>query len=138
MPRLSDAPIRLASGAFILNSGLTKWSADEATAEHLHGRAVGAYPFLASLDAPTFVRALSVAEITVGSLLLSPLVPSRLAGAALAGFSGGLLGLYWRTPGTHRGSTDLRPTPQGVALAKDVWLAGIAGTLLLRRRHKKS
>ena len=38
-------PPRLATGAFILNSGIGKLSADEATAAQLHGFAAGTYPF---------------------------------------------------------------------------------------------
>jgi len=34
-----------------------------------------------------------VSEITLGSVLLLPVVPSVVAGAGLAAFSGGLLGL---------------------------------------------
>jgi hypothetical protein len=41
-------PGRLAAGAFILNAGLGKWSADEETAGRLHGSASGVYPFLGS------------------------------------------------------------------------------------------
>ena len=43
-------PQRIAAGAFILNSGIGKLSADEETAAQLHGFAVGAYPFLAKSD----------------------------------------------------------------------------------------
>ena len=52
-------PLRLAAGTFIINSGLSKWGADEATAQHLEGFAAGAYPFLAKLDPQLFVKALS-------------------------------------------------------------------------------
>ena len=128
--KLRRAPGRLAAGAFILNSGLGKLKADEQTAQALHGMAAGAYPFLARVDAKTFVRALSASEIALGGALLLPIVPAAVAGAGLAAFSGGLLGLYWRTPGMHP-SGDPRPTQQGIALAKDSWLAGIAGGLLL-------
>ena len=42
-------PVRLAAGSYVLNSGLSKWGADEATAKQLQGFASGAYPFLAKL-----------------------------------------------------------------------------------------
>jgi hypothetical protein len=45
--RARHLPPRIAAGAFILNSGIGKLSADEQTAAQLHGFAVGAYPFLA-------------------------------------------------------------------------------------------
>jgi hypothetical protein len=57
-------------------------------------------------------------------------VPAALAGAALTGFSAGLLGLYLRTPGMRRGPKDLRSTPQGLPLSKDVWMLG-AGLALV-------
>ena len=70
-------PGRLTTGAFILNAGLGKWSADEETAARLHGMAVGTYPFLGKLKPKDFVRLLSVSEIALGSALLLPVVPRR-------------------------------------------------------------
>src|ERR1700734_2601632 len=87
-------PGRIASGAFILNSGLGKWSADEDTAARLHGMAAGTYPFLAKLKPKDFARLLSAAEIALGSALLLPVVPDALAGAGLTAFSAALLGMY--------------------------------------------
>ncbi|MFJ8861977.1 hypothetical protein ACIRD8_26530 [Streptomyces sp. NPDC102451] len=119
-----DVAPRLATGAFILNSGLAKLKADEATAQGLHGMACTAYPFLDKLGAARFTRLLACAEITVGGALLSPFVPTRLAGLALTGFSGGLVGLYLRVPGMREPGS-LRPTQDGIALAKDTWMLGI-------------
>jgi hypothetical protein len=127
--KLRRAPGRVAAGAFILNSGLGKWSADEETAARLHGMAVGTYPFLASMKPKDFARLLSASEIALGSALLLPVVPAALAGLGLSAFAGGLLGLYLRTPGMRAGDTlqpgHLRPTQQGTAIAKDVWMLGI-------------
>ncbi len=128
--KLRRAPGRVAAGTFILNSGVTKLQADEATAKELHGVAVGAYPFLGKVEPKSFARGLGIAEVTVGGALLLPIVPAGVAGAALAVFSGGLLGLYWHTPGMHSDG-DPRPTQEGVPLAKDVWIAGIAAGLLM-------
>jgi hypothetical protein len=47
-----------------------------------------------------------------------------VAGAALTTFAAGLLGLYLRTPGMRQEGS-LRPTQDGTALAKDVWMLGI-------------
>jgi hypothetical protein len=121
-------PERLAAGTFILNSGLVKWSADEETAARLHGLAVGTYPFLAGVKPKDFARMLSVAEIGLGAALLAPVVPAWLAGTALTAFSGGLLGLYLHTPGMRQEGS-LRPTQQGIPLAKDVWMLGIGLSL---------
>src|SRR5690348_12924734 len=87
-------PPRITTGAFILNSGISKLSADEATAAHLHGFAAGTYPFLKKVKPEDFTRALAVTEIALGAALLIPFVPAVIAGAGLTAFSSGLLGLY--------------------------------------------
>jgi hypothetical protein len=137
---LAQVPQRLATGAFILNSGLQKWSGDEETAAGLHGFAAGTYPFLKDMDPPTFLKALSVGEMAVGGTLLAPFVPGRLAGLVLSGFSAGMLGLYLRTPGMHDGN--FRPTQQGTPIAKDIWMLGIGVALVLgngaRRAERKA
>ena len=97
--------------------------------------AAGTYPFLKPIPPRRFLKLLAGAEIALGAALLTPLVPAAVAGAALTGFAGGLLGLYLRTPGMHQ---RLRPTQRGTAIAKDVWLLGIgvgsAGRRPCRRR----
>lgn len=131
---------RLATGAFILNSGLGKRNADEGTAGGLHGFAAGTYPFLGKVAPATFAKALSRAEITIGAALLTPFVPTAVAGAALTAFSGGLLGLYLRTPGMTKPGRSVAPTQDGLPVAKDVWMLGIGIGLLtqavLDRRRK--
>ncbi|AFR06614.1 MULTISPECIES: membrane protein [Nocardiopsis] len=122
--------LRLATGASILNSGLNKRGADEDTAVSLHGMAVGTYPFLDKIDPATFTRLLSAGEIALGSALLVPLVPNRLAGAGLSAFAAGLLGLYLRTPGMHK-PRSLAPTQEGIGLSKDLWLLGAGLALIL-------
>jgi uncharacterized membrane protein YphA (DoxX/SURF4 family) len=123
-------PPRITTGAFILNSGIGKLRADEATAAQLHGFAAGTYPFLKKLKPTDFVRLLGATEVTLGTALLIPVFPAALAGAGLAAFSGALLGLYVRTPGMRKPGTPL-PTEAGTALAKDVWMAGIGLSLVL-------
>ena len=122
--KLRRAPLRLTTGAFILSAGLDKWKGDEQTAAQLHGFASGTYPFVKQIEPTKFLRLLATTEITVGSALLLPVVPATLAGLALTGFSAGLLGLYLRTPGMRRSAKDLRSTPQGLPLSKDVWMLG--------------
>ncbi|MFF4433815.1 hypothetical protein ACFYZ4_32245 [Streptomyces sp. NPDC001513] len=123
-------PLRLTAGAFFLSSGLSKLDADEATAEGLHQFAAGTYPFLGEQDARKFVRLLSAGELAIATALLVPVVPAAVAGAAVTAFSVGTLGLYLRTPGM-REEGSLRPTEQGIALAKDVWLLGMGVSLLV-------
>lgn len=135
--RLSEIAPRLAAGAFILNSGLTKRTASAETATWVHGSAAGTYPFLKHLEPEQFTRALSTTEVVLGGALMNPLVPTRLVGAALTGFAGGLCGLYLRTPGMRREGS-LRPTDQGVPLAKDIWLLGIGLGLMTGSRKGRA
>jgi hypothetical protein len=128
--RASHVPARLATGAFILNAGIGKLSADEQTAARLHGMAAGTYPFLKSLTPAQFARLLAVSEITLGSALLLPVIPPAAAGAGLAAFSGGLLGLYAKTPGMRK-ERSLFPSQQGTPLAKDVWMLAIGLGLVI-------
>jgi hypothetical protein len=127
---LSEIPARVSAGAFILNSGLSKRGADEATATGMHGFASGTYPFLKSMPPEQFVKVLSTSEIVLGAALLTPFVPTVVAGAALTAFSGGLLGLYLKTPGMRKEGS-LAPTQDGLALAKDAWLAGLGLSMML-------
>ncbi|HEY9523014.1 MAG TPA: hypothetical protein VIR33_07230 [Thermopolyspora sp.] len=122
--RAHQLPVRIITGAYILNSGLSKADADEETAAGLHGMASTAYPVLKDMDPMAFTGMLSKAEIALGLALLLPVVPTVVAGAALTGFAAGLVGLYLRVPGMRR-EGDLRPTEQGMPLSKDVWLLGI-------------
>jgi hypothetical protein len=123
-------PTRIATGAFMLNSGIGKLKADEATVAQLHGFAAGTYPFLKKLKPADFVRLLAATELALGAALVIPVVPEVLAGAGLTAFSVGTLGLYAKTPGMRKPGTPL-PTEQGTALAKDVWMVGIGLGLVI-------
>jgi hypothetical protein len=125
-----EVPLRLGAGVFILDSGLGKLSKDDAVAAQTHGFAANAYPMLGKVDPRMFVRVLAACELTLGAALLIPAVPTGLAGLGLTGFSGGLLGLYLRTPGLRREGS-LRPTEQGLAIAKDVWLLAIGAAFVV-------
>lgn len=134
-------PIRLATGAYILNSGLSKRDPDEETAKQLHGFATAAYPEFENTPPEQFVKMLSTSEITIGALLLTPVVPTAVAGLALTTFAGLLARLYLKTPGL-REEGSLRPTEQGTPIAKDSWLLGIGTALVLdglsdRRRRRQ-
>jgi hypothetical protein len=62
--------------------------------------------------------------MALGAALLIPVVPTALAGAGLAAFSAGLVGLYLKTPGMRQEGS-LAPTKDGTGIAKDVWMLGI-------------
>ena len=122
-------PLRVATGAFIFNSGLDHRKLDAETAVQMHGMAARTYPFLGKVDPKVFATALAAGELAVGGLLLAPIVPARLAGLALTGFACGLVGLYARTPGLRREGS-VFPTELGLGAAKDTWLAAIGVSLL--------
>lgn len=122
-------PGRVVTGGYILHSGLEKWKDGNEQAEGVHAMASGAYPFLKSIPPRRFMRLLAATEITTGAALLIPFVPEAIAGAALTGFAGGLVGLYARTPGMRRPGS-LWPTQAGLGLSKDVWMLGIGLDLL--------
>lgn len=127
--RLRELPTRLATGAYILHSGLGKRRAPAERAQGLHGMAAGAYPFLKEMEPTAFVKRLSMGEIAVGSLLLTPFVPTAVAGAALTGFAGGLVTMYLRTPALRKPGS-IWPSQQGTAISKDIWLLSIGLGLL--------
>lgn len=127
--KLRRTPLRMVTGAFILNSGIGKLRADEKAAEGPHGMAANAYPALEKVPPKPFIKTLAVGETVLGAALLLPVVPAGLAGLGLIGFSGALLGMWWRTPGMHEPDSP-RPTKQGVPIAKDVWMLGIGASLV--------
>lgn len=137
---LTTWPLRIATGAFILNSGWGKLSADEEAAAQTHGFAAAAYPFLKDVPPEQFNRGLAIAETAIGGALLTPGVPARVAGLGLTALGAGLLGLYLRAPGL-REEGSLRPTAEGGSIAKDSWLLGAGLSLMAfdeyRRRHAK-
>jgi uncharacterized membrane protein YphA (DoxX/SURF4 family) len=133
-------PVRVATGAIILNAGLRKRSVDEETAKGLHGFATTAYPEFEDTPPEKFASMLSTGEITVGALVLTPIVPTAVAGLALTTFAGLLMRLYLKGPGL-REEGSLQPTEQGTAIAKDVWMLAIGTALtidgLTDRRSKR-
>jgi uncharacterized membrane protein YphA (DoxX/SURF4 family) len=133
-------PVRVATGAIILNAGLRKRSVDEETAKGLHGFATTAYPEFEDTPPEKFASMLSTGEIAVGALVLTPVVPTAVAGLALTTFAGMLTRLYLKAPGL-REEGSLQPTEQGTAISKDVWMLAIGTALtidgLTDRRSKR-
>ena len=145
--KLWHVPVRLATGAIILDQGLLKLGADDDTAKWLHGQAVQAFPQFADMEPREFVQLLSAGEIALGTALLGiGFVPSSLACLGLGVFGGSLVRLYLRSPGTRREGS-VAPSQQGIGLAKDSWMLAIGTALVLdavfgsrgrRRRKRKS
>jgi len=121
-----EVPLRLGTGAFILNAGLAKLGKDDATAAHTHAFAAGAYPSLRKWDPALFVRDLSVSEIALGAMLLMPVVSTGLAGVGLTVLSACLLGLYllaqrWHAAGGQLASHRPRYSDRKGRLATSDW-----------------
>ncbi|SKB08982.1 hypothetical protein [Aeromicrobium choanae] len=129
--KLSHVPLRLATGAFILNSGLNKRNLPPEAAAGLQGMAANAVPQAADMDPESFGKALSKGEIALGAALLAPFVPSAIAGAALTAFGGGMIKMYLKTPGMTAEGSSFRPSQDGTAIAKDIWLVGAGLSLLI-------
>ena len=64
--KIRTVPTRVLTGVYILHAGIGKWGGSPEQAAGIHGMASDAFPVLRSIDAPKFLRALSVAEITTG------------------------------------------------------------------------
>jgi uncharacterized membrane protein YphA (DoxX/SURF4 family) len=131
-----DIPVRLVTGAYIAHSGLEKWRGSPEQAQGLHGMAATAFPFLRPIPPRRLMRILAAGELVTGTLLLDPLVPSGVAGAALSVFSGGLVALYARTPAMHKPGS-IWPSRIGIGVSKDVWMLGIGLGLLVSGSHRR-
>lgn len=134
-PRLPKAltwrlPLRATSGVFLLDSGLGKLVPSPEKAEYLQSFAAQTFPFAGKMEPRRFAQFLGTGELVIAASLLLPFVPARAAGIGLSAFAVGLLGLYLRTPGMRK-EHSLRPTEQGLSLAKDVWLLGIGAALVV-------
>ena len=116
-------PLRLASGAFILNSGLNKRGISAEQAQGLRDMGARGLPALANLSPEQFKKFLVTTEVGVGAALLAPFVPGWLAGSALTAFSGGLFSMYLNTPEMTE-ADGVRPSQEGTAVAKDIFLVG--------------
>ena len=129
-------PVRLVTGTYIAHSGLEMWRSSAEQAEALHGTAATAFPLLGPIPPRRFLRMLAAGEIVTGTLLLDPLIPNGVAGAALSVFSGGLVAMYARTPAMHKPGS-IWPSRIGIGVSKDVWMLGIGLGLLVSgsRRH---
>jgi uncharacterized membrane protein YphA (DoxX/SURF4 family) len=127
--KIRRAPGRVAAGSLILHAGQTKLRGDAMFAQGVHAVFCGTYPAFKSVPPAVLLKTLAIVEITVGSLLLLPLVGARLSGMLLTGYSLTLLGMYVRTPGLH--DQRLLPTLAGAAFAKDAWLTAIGASLVL-------
>ncbi|HJE78374.1 MAG TPA: hypothetical protein K8V74_10585 [Brevibacterium epidermidis] len=133
---ISTALLRAVPGAFILNSGIGKLGLDEGSAAGLQQMAANGVPLVENMTPAQFGKFLSYGEIAVGSALLLPFVPTRIAGAALTTFAAGLVANYFSIDSMTK-DDGIRPSEDGTAVAKDTWLAAIGLALLISGGSKK-
>lgn len=134
--RIGNALLRAVPGAFILNSGIGKLGMDSETAAGLQSMAANGVPAVEKMSAEQFGKFLSYGEIAVGATLLLPFVPTRIAGAALATFASGLVANYFSIDSMTE-DDGIRPSQDGIPVAKDTWLAAIGIALMLGGSSKK-
>lgn len=127
---LTNTILRGVTGAFVLNSGIGKLKLPAEAAAGLQKAAAQGVPLVTEMTPEQFGKFLCYGEIAVGTALLAPFVPTRVAGLALGTLSAGFVAAYLRTPGMTE-SDGVRPTHDGIPLAKDTWLAAIAAALIL-------
>lgn len=131
--KLSNIPLRAIPGAFIVNAGLGKLGMDAESSKGLQDFAATGIKELKQLPSDKFGQIIGASEIAVGGALLAPFVSNRIAGAGLTAFGAGLLTLYF---GDDDNTLDdgIRPSEQGLPLAKDSWLLAAGLTLLLQKK----
>lgn len=127
--RLTNLPERIAAGAYVLSSGLTKLQSDAARAGALRATPASSYTVPGELPAESFTKLLGVAECAVGGTLLLPLLGDGLAGVSLSAVAGGLLGLHLKTSAVRQ-EGGLRPSQQGELFTGDAVLLGIGLSLM--------
>lgn len=127
--KLASLALRVPTGLFILNSGIGKFGLDKESAEGLQGMAATGIPALKDLDPELFGKAIAASEAGIGAALLAPFVSNKLAGAALTAFGAGLLTMYFGNDDMTE-SDGIRPSGEGIALAKDSWLVAIGAALM--------
>lgn len=129
MSFLPSAILRAVPGAFIVNSALGKLGADAETSAGMQQMAASGIPALKNLPSDQFGKILGASELAVGGALLSPFVSNRLAGAALSAFGAGLLTMYFKNDSMTE-SDGIRPSQEGIPLAKDSWLVAMGAALI--------
>ena len=131
MSKISDAILRGVTGAFVTNTGVGKIGMPAEFSAGVQQAAASGIPALAKLPSDKFGTWLGYAETAVGATLLAPFVSNKVAGAALTAFSGGLLSMYFRNP-ENTESDGIRPSQEGMALSKDVFMLAIGLALMTK------
>ena len=127
---LRRAPLRLSTGAFVVNSGISNFNASDETAKKLQTNAARLVPQVERMDPRTFAKVLAAGEVTLGTALILPIVPAAVAGLGLSAFAASLLATQRPTNGQHAdGQND--PPASATPAATDAWMLGAGVSLLL-------
>jgi ElaB/YqjD/DUF883 family membrane-anchored ribosome-binding protein len=116
---LRRAPLRLTTGALVINSGISQFNADAEASAKLHQTASKYVPQLERLDPQVFSKMVAAGQLTVGAALLVPIVPSVAAGLGLSLLGGSLAATKWRTDGMQTPTEDVLLAGSGVSLLLD-------------------
>lgn len=127
---LASAVLRVIPGALILNSGIGKIGMPAEASEGMQQFAASGVSAVEKIPSEKFGTALGWSETVLGAALLAPFVPNAVAGAGLTAFSSGLMSLYFADP-DNREEDGIRPSEQGLSLAKDSWLLAIGLALVV-------
>jgi hypothetical protein len=124
------APLRLTTGAFVLNSGVSTFSATEEQTKKLQSTAAKLVPQVERMDPRTFAKVVGAGEVTLGTALMLPIVPAAVAGLGLTAFAASLLAARPSGNGQH---TDSEPETgkSAVPHATEAWMLGSGVSLLL-------
>jgi hypothetical protein len=129
------APLRLTTGAFVLNSGVTRFNADEQTSKRLQQTAAQWLPQVNRMDSRTFAKTVAAGEVALGTALMLPVVPAAIAGLGITAFAASLLAARGSAAGQHVGPTGVpteSTTPEpAVPKATEAWMLGSGVSLLL-------
>lgn len=136
MSKISNAILRSVSGAFILNSGIGKIGMPAEYSAGIQQAAASGIPLMAKLPSDKFGSYLGYAETAIAGALLAPFVSNRIAGAGLTAFSAGLLSMYFANP-ENTEEDGIRPSSEGLSLAKDVFMLAIGAALMAEDPAKK-
>jgi len=127
---LRRAPLRLTTGAFVVNSGISTFNADDETTKKLQTSAARLVPQVERMDSRTFAKVLAAGEVTLGTALMLPVVPAAVAGLGLSAFAASLLATQRHTNGQHADARSEPPAPATVT-ATDAWMLGAGVSLLI-------
>lgn len=116
---LRRAPLRLTTGALIINAGIAQFNADEESSRTLHQTAAQYVPQVGRMDPRVFSRSLAAGQLTLGAALLLPVVPTAAAGLGLSLLGASLAATKWRTPGMRTPTEDVLMAGSGVSLLLD-------------------